>query len=252
MHFYSGAPMHFLSGVDKVKISRTILGRTLTDVRGMTLYTRDGESAKKAICKDACLDAWVPVKAPWIARASGDWSVVTRADTSRQWAFRGKPLYASASDIRTGDINGHGNEKVWRAAVVEPAPPVPSWITVQNSDMGRVLADAKGFTIYAFIGDLEKVKRSTCNDECVKANLRSLVPANDAKPVGNFSIITHKDGSRQWAYKGDPLYTFTLDLYPGQILGDKFASGHGSRPVSGGWWRPIVESCMCSPVSVSS
>jgi len=230
----------------EVKVSKTVQGRVLTDVRGRTLYTREGETAKKVLCTEHCLDSWIPLNASLLARAKGEWSVVTRADGSRQWAFRGKLLY-TPSGVDAGANAGSHSDKTWRAAVMEPPPPLPSWITVQTSDMGPVLGDTKGSTVYAFFGDLEKVKRSTCNEDCVKNNWQPVVASSDAKPIANFSVLTNKDGARQWAYKGNPLYTFALDVYPGQILGNKFASGNGQKPESGGWWLAIAASCMCSP-----
>ena len=33
------------------------------------------------------------------------------------------------------------------------------------------------------------------------------------------------DGSKQWAYKGKPLYTFAKDTKPGDVTGDGFLNG---------------------------
>jgi predicted lipoprotein with Yx(FWY)xxD motif len=35
-------------------------------------------------------------------------------------------------------------------------------------------------------------------------------------------VITREDGSKQWAYKGKPLYTWTKDQKPGEKTGDNF------------------------------
>ncbi len=40
-----------------------------------------------------------------------------------------------------------------------------------------------------------------------------------ALPVGEFSIIHRKDGARQWAYKGEALYTYAGDYAPGEVTG---------------------------------
>ena len=41
-----------------------------------------------------------------------------------------------------------------------------------------------------------------------------------AVPVGEFSIITRKDdGTRQWTYKGEALYTYAGDYAPGDVNG---------------------------------
>ena len=47
---------------------------------------------------EACTKKWPPFLAPATAKASGDWTLVTRPDGAKQWAFRGKPLYTNADD----------------------------------------------------------------------------------------------------------------------------------------------------------
>ena len=41
------------------------------------------------------------------AGASGYWSVVTRPDGVRQWAYRNFPLYTYVDDKNPGDANGN-------------------------------------------------------------------------------------------------------------------------------------------------
>jgi predicted lipoprotein with Yx(FWY)xxD motif len=48
--------------------------------------------------------------------SSGDWSVVTRDDGTKQWAFRGKPVYYWAKDTKPGDRTGDGVNNAWRIA----------------------------------------------------------------------------------------------------------------------------------------
>jgi hypothetical protein len=82
------------------------------------------------------------VTAPALALANGEWSVVTRDDSSKQWAYKGKPLYRSLMDVKPGDANGV--DQAWRAAVLQSAPPLPSWVTLQQSLGGEVMADSHG------------------------------------------------------------------------------------------------------------
>jgi len=49
-------------------------------------------------------------------KASGDWTVITRDDGSRQWAYKGKPLYFWAKDAKPGDRTGDGINQVWHTA----------------------------------------------------------------------------------------------------------------------------------------
>jgi len=51
-----------------------------------------------------------------------------------------------------------------------------------------------------------------------------------AVPVGHFSIVVRQqDGIRQWAYHGEPLYTYQRDNAPGAVA-SVAAGGHDVRP----------------------
>jgi predicted lipoprotein with Yx(FWY)xxD motif len=85
---------------------------------GMTLYVFDKDVAGsgKSACNGECAKNWPPLSAPGSAMAMGDWSVVTRDDSSRQWAFKGKPLYHWIKDQKPGDRTGDGFNGVWHLA----------------------------------------------------------------------------------------------------------------------------------------
>jgi predicted lipoprotein with Yx(FWY)xxD motif len=50
------------------------------------------------------------------ATAAGDYTIVTRDDGSKQWAYKGKPLYMWAKDSKPGDRSGDGFNNAWRIA----------------------------------------------------------------------------------------------------------------------------------------
>ena len=83
-------------------------GKVLTDAKGMTLYTFAKDADGKSACNGPCATNWPPLKAGTDAKAMGDWSVITRDDGSKQWAYKGKPLYAWVKDTKPGDITGDG------------------------------------------------------------------------------------------------------------------------------------------------
>jgi predicted lipoprotein with Yx(FWY)xxD motif len=85
---------------------------------GMTLYTfdRDAMGAGKSVCNGQCATNWPPLMASAGDSSSGDWSVVTRDDGSRQWAYKGKPVYYWAKDAKAGDRTGDGVNNVWHLA----------------------------------------------------------------------------------------------------------------------------------------
>ena len=82
---------------------------------GATLYTFDKDTAGsgKSACNGQCATNWPPLPAQASDAASGDWSIVTRDDGSRQWAFKGQPLYTYAKDAKAGDTTGDGKGNVW-------------------------------------------------------------------------------------------------------------------------------------------
>ena len=80
----------------------------LVNVAGMTLYTFDKDASGKSACNGPCAANWPPFSAGTSATASGDWSIITRDDGTRQWAYKDKPLYAWSKDQKPGDRTGDG------------------------------------------------------------------------------------------------------------------------------------------------
>ncbi|MDR4306672.1 hypothetical protein IHQ68_08580 [Chelatococcus sambhunathii] len=98
-------------------VAETSKGKTLTDAKGMTLYTFANDAGGKSACVDQCAVNWPPLKAEAGAAASGDWTVISRADGSSQWAYKGKPLYAFVKDKKAGDVTGDGlMNGAWKVA----------------------------------------------------------------------------------------------------------------------------------------
>jgi predicted lipoprotein with Yx(FWY)xxD motif len=85
---------------------------------GMTLYTfdRDAMGSGKSACNGPCAANWPPLMASAGDSGSGDWSIVTRDEGSRQWAYKGKPVYYWVKDTKAGDRTGDGVNNVWHLA----------------------------------------------------------------------------------------------------------------------------------------
>jgi predicted lipoprotein with Yx(FWY)xxD motif len=105
------------------------------------------------------------------------------------------------------------------------APPTKTGTTSK----GAVLTDAKGMTLYTF--DKDSDGKSACNGPCA-TNWPVLKAEPSDAPGDGYTIITRDDGSKQWAYKGKPLYSFAKDQKPGDITGDGFLNGawHLAQP----------------------
>src|SRR5271165_4407883 len=91
-------------------------GKVLTNASGMTLYVFDKDAGGKSACNGPCATNWPPLMAAADAKASGDWSVITRDDGSKQWADKGKPLYNYSKDTKAGDKTGDNYNNLWQVA----------------------------------------------------------------------------------------------------------------------------------------
>lgn len=222
------------------------IGRVAADLKGMTLYISDKDSATGQGCTGACLLSWTPLKAPEAALPIGDWSPIQRADDGTpQWAYKGKPLYRYVNDAAPGDTNGDGVEKNWHPIVMEPLPPAPSWVTTQQSEFGTIFADSQGKTLYYLQAKtLEAFEALSCLDACFREHFKPVLADNGVKaPGGSWTIIPNRDGKMQWAYRGDLIYTFAEDTSPGDIKGEKFGI---STDLFG--WEVLDRSRMLPPV----
>jgi predicted lipoprotein with Yx(FWY)xxD motif len=105
-------------------------------------------------------------------------------------------------------------------------------VSLRTTQLGAILVNAKGHTLYLFTGD--KSARSSCAGACAKYWPPAVVPA---KPTGGAGVkaallgtILRSDGRRQLTYNHHPLYGFSLDKQAGQ------ANGQGSTAFGGQWW----------------
>jgi len=95
-----------------------IMDGVLTNSAGMTLYTFDKDAAGsgKSTCNGPCATNWPPLLAAADAKSSGDYTIITRDDGAKQWAYKGKPLYLWIKDTKPGDRTGDGFNNAWRLA----------------------------------------------------------------------------------------------------------------------------------------
>jgi predicted lipoprotein with Yx(FWY)xxD motif len=211
-----------------VSVGFASLGHVLTDRKGLTLYTSDADRPGKTACDAECLKNWRPVSAPWLANPFADFSVITRADGFRQWAYKGKALYRYLADVTPGETTGQAIEG-WHAVVLEPAPPLPSWATVEASDAGDLVADRLGHTVYTYEVNTSSRLYGTnvpaeCKGkpDCYDPQFIPFIAAADAKPTGSWSLVKRADGRMQWAYKGMKVFTNVHDQNPGDFKGIRF------------------------------
>lgn len=102
---------------DNIYLTKTdaAKGQYLTDFQGMTLYTFDKDTTGVSNCYSGCAQAWPPYTSGATAQSQfpANITVITRKDGSKQFAWKGMPLYYYATDQKTGDITGDGVGGVW-------------------------------------------------------------------------------------------------------------------------------------------
>lgn len=204
-------------------------GTVLADLSGRTLYVSDADKPGKPGCDEACARVWSPLPAAWLAaEPGGDWTIVARSDGTRQWAYKGKPLYIYSGDHKPGDVNGEAIAG-WHSVMVERKFLPPS-VAIWRSDFGPAFRTTDGHTLYV-LAELRfnalGTKRHTgqnlglteCTGDCLK-DWPPLEATADAKGADDWSVITRADGLRQWAYKGWPVYRNVRDQKEGDTFGE--------------------------------
>jgi predicted lipoprotein with Yx(FWY)xxD motif len=221
---------------------KTLMGHVAADQHQKTLYTpKDDVNATSLCVEKPCLEQWSPVLAPHVARSIGEWDVITRDDGLKQWAYQGRPLFRYSGDVLFGEAAGHGvafdlDGNLMEAMVLEPRPPYPDWVRVQDTDAGEMLADENYKSIYTW--DPSKLlsrlsaPADPCGVECLDEEwVPKLAGEDDVAPGGNWAILPLSDGRRQWAYKGRHIFTNTRDKTQGSFLGYRHGGNRAANVI---------------------
>lgn len=123
---------------------------------------------------------------------------------------------AAAEPTEEGDAaGGEATEEA------EPEEAAEADVAVATTDLGDVLVDADGMTLYLFTQDSEG--ESNCYEDCESAWPPLTV---DAEPAAGDGVDTallgtteRDDGSLQVTYDGQPLYRWQGDEEPGDVTG---------------------------------
>lgn len=88
---------------------------------------------------------------------------------------------------------------------------------MSETDIGSVLTDEEGMTLYIF--DRDEPGVSNCYDQCAE-NWPPFFAEEGAEPEGDFTLVERNDGTMMWAHDGWPLYYWINDVAPGDTTGD--------------------------------
>lgn len=178
-------------------------------------------------------------------------------------------LVAIASSASALDTRPKAMAAALMTEAYQQAPMPPGFQVVITELDGPVFADANGRTLYqwpsrrmrnGYTGEAKGTPGCSHEKTTENAGLMSPYPpglvlpdldtrpscaeawppvlaAADAKPVGAWTIVERKDGTKQWQYNEHPLYTSYFDEKPGDVLG-----GTTRERTSGNYaWRAPIQ-----------
>lgn len=195
---------------------------------GMALYTLDDDREKPgtSACEYGgkqvagglaphCAWRWPPLFAAPDAKPVGDWTIIIRPEGKPQWAYKNMPVYLSEEDLRPGIDSGDNVGNRWHTLAIPhlaPSRVLPPGLKVVKGKNEWLLADHIGRLLYS-ISDSAEHNVAHCEKVCL-AQLSMLRAPMVARPVGDWTVVKQSDGTKQWAYKDQPIYTYNA---PGSL-----------------------------------
>ncbi|MFJ8076546.1 SCO0930 family lipoprotein [Streptomyces sp. NPDC096176] len=137
-----------------------------------------------------------------------------------------------------GSDAGYGSEAGGEAAAAKPAGQLAVW---ESKDLGEVLADSEGLTLYRFDKDTAKPPKSNCEGDCAKAWPIVAAGGANAAPGVDPSLIgevTRADGTKQLTIDGWPMYRYAKDTKAGDVKG---------QGVGGTWYAAAPDGKKAAP-----
>jgi predicted lipoprotein with Yx(FWY)xxD motif len=260
-----------------VHVRVTDQGPVFTDDSGKTLYSERTGKQGRSDCKVAweadenlhpllmvyakypappCTQQWPPLLAQEGSAPTGDWSIIVRAEGTKQWAYKGFPVHTSYLDFEPGDVNGAvvagganaGYGKNW--SVVSPPMNSPPGVSYAMRNGVGLIAMSQGRALYTLPSDGRAPKgqhtsaspRATSGD-CIgscSGKWSPLYAGETSNPVGAWSILGRPDGTRQWTHDGRALFVYDGDTAQADLNG--FGVDHAVPVVLYPTPRPPVHS----------
>jgi predicted lipoprotein with Yx(FWY)xxD motif len=174
-------------------------------------YSSSATTAPAAATTAAASAAATTAAAPTTAKAA----TATTADNSYGGGYAVPPTTAAAAAAATGAAS----------------------ITLADSSLGKIVVDANGMTLYAFMKDTGGT--SSCSGACAKAWPPATATGTPAAGTGisaTLTTLTRDDGTKQLKLGDWPLYRFAGDAAKGDVNGQGSA---GSWYVVGADGAPV-------------
>jgi predicted lipoprotein with Yx(FWY)xxD motif len=210
-------------------------GNNVLTIGGITLYAYAEDTSNISSCNTACQAIWMSIYVTGtpVAGQGVDSSMLGTtklSDGKMILTYNQMPLYFFSGDKVAGTTKGQGFDNAWFA--VSPQGNLVgdvSEVTINiatNPTLGNYLVDGNGQALYIFTNDSPYT--SNCNAACMSIwppvlsqGKPNLGPGVDPSLIGT---ITLPDDRLMVTYNGMPLYYFSGDGSPSQILGQGFKS----------------------------
>ncbi|MGW2014545.1 SCO0930 family lipoprotein [Streptomyces sp. NPDC001927] len=123
------------------------------------------------------------------------------------------------------------------------AEPAGQLAVSTTKQLGKVVTDSEGFTLYRFDKDSASPPKATCEGEC--AAVWPVVGAEGAKPPAGvdpslLGEVARSDGSTQLTIGGWPMYRYAKDTKPGDLNG---------QGVGGTWFASAPDGKKAAPAA---
>ncbi|EST35741.1 SCO0930 family lipoprotein [Streptomyces roseochromogenus] len=134
----------------------------------------------------------------------------------------GSPTTGAGVGTGTAAGNGYGADGNQSSGSPAQAAPAGKLTVAANPDLGNVLTDGSGLTLYRFDKDTANPPKSNCDGDCAKT--WPPVPAGDASAGAGvdkalLGEVTRADGTKQLTIAGWPAYRYVKDVNGGDVNG---------------------------------
>jgi predicted lipoprotein with Yx(FWY)xxD motif len=142
---------------------------------------------------------------------------------------------AGATDTTASSGGGAAYGGGGGGAATTPAAGAALVSVADNAELGQILVNSKGFTLYDFHKD--EGGKSACYGACAQvwSPLTGTPKAEKGAKASLLGTAKRTDGSVQVTYAGHPLYTYAGDSKPGQANGNDISQ-------FGGEWYALTPS----------
>ena len=150
--------------------------------------------------------------------------IVRKTATRAAVVAAGVLALAGCGDSAGGSASGSSSSSAGSASTSDAV------LSTADSDLGTIVVDADGRTVYVFDKDTAGSGSSACSGDCL-AKWPAVTADSDAPAVdgvsGEVGTISRDDGSKQVTLDGMPLYLYAGDSHAGDVTG---------QAVGGIWW----------------